>query len=153
MSRGIARTAACALICVAAGALAAPPKSGVAFLNDAKLVPPGAPFSEAVRVGSTWYLSGQVGIVPGQMKLVDGGIKEQTTQVMENIKTVLGAQGLGMDDIVHCTVMLADIAEWGAFNDVYRSYFPHHFPARSAFATAGLALGARVELECTAARP
>ena len=125
------------------------PRAPVEYLS-AKGAPPGVPFSAAVRVGSMLYLSGQIGSVPGQMQLVAGGIREQATQTMDNIAAVLAANGLGVDDIVRCTVMLADMAEWGAFNDVYRTYFKKHYPARSAFGANGLALGARVEVECMA---
>ena len=130
-------------------ALAAEPKPAVEFVTAPNL-PPGVPFSSAVRVGNPYYRSGQVGVVPGKMQLVAGGIKEQAAQAMENIGSVLALNGLGFDDVVKCTVMLADMGEWGAFNDVYRTYFKHHYPARSAFATAGLVLGARVEVECVA---
>ena len=109
------------------------------------------PFSEAVRVGNLVYLSGQLGIVPGSMKLVPGGIKEEARQTLENIRTALEAHGYKMSDLVKCTVMLADMAEWAAFNDVYKTFFTGHFPARSAFGANGLALGARVEVECIAA--
>ena len=73
---------------------------------------------------------------------------------MENIKATLGRHGLGMDDIIKCTVFLADIAEWPEFNKVYAAYFDQgRYPARSALAASGLALGARVEVECIAASP
>jgi len=130
---------------VAAGA----PK--VEFLNSGKILPSTLPFSEAVRVGNLLYLSGQVGIVPGSMKLVPGGIKEEARQAMENIKTALDAHGYAMSDLIKCTVMLADMSEWGTFNDVYKTFFTGHFPARSAFGANGLALNARVEVECIAA--
>ena len=129
-------------------ALAEPPPQ-VEF-QTGKGLPAGLPFSTAVRVGKMLYLSGQVGLVPGEMKLVPGGIREQTTQVMDGIATVLAANGIGFDDVVKCTAMLADMSEWGTFNDVYRTYFTKHVPARSAFGATGLALGARVELECMA---
>lgn len=122
----------------------------VEYLNS-KTLPKGLPFSEAVRVGHTLYLSGQVGIVPGTMKLAPGGIEGEAKQAMQNIKTTLAAHGYSMDDLVQCHVMLADIKDWGAFNTVYKTFFDKHFPARSAFATNGLALGAKVEVECTAA--
>lgn len=122
----------------------------VEYQNRAHLLPPGLPFPEAVRVDRTLYLSGQVGLVPGKMALVPGGIGPEARQVMENIGLVLRANGLGFDDLVKCTAMLADMSEWAAFNEVYRGYFHDHFPARSAFGATGLALGARVELECTA---
>jgi reactive intermediate/imine deaminase len=122
----------------------------VSYLNASGILPKGLPFSEAVRVGDLIFLSGQVGIVPGQLTLVPGGIREESQQTMENIRTVLQANGASMDDVVKCTVMLADMSEWGAFNEIYKTYFPKQFPARSAFGTSGLALGARVEVECIA---
>ena len=140
-----------ALACVGNVAVAAEAKSKVEFLSSAKVLPNKLPFSEAVRVGDLVFLSGQVGIAPGTMKVVDGGIKEETRQALENIKTTLGAHGYTMNDLVKCTAMLADIAEWSAFNEVYKTFFSDHFPARSAFGASGLALNARVEIECIAA--
>ena len=124
----------------------------VEFLNSGKVLPADLPFSEAVRVGNTLYLSGQIGIIPGTLKLVPGGLKAEARQTMENIKTVLETHGYSMNDIVKCTVMIADMAEWPAFNEVYRTFFVEHFPARSALGVNGLALGARVEVECIAVR-
>jgi 2-iminobutanoate/2-iminopropanoate deaminase len=97
------------------------------------------------------YLSGQIGIVPGSVKLAAGGIKAEAKQMMENIKTSLEAHGYSINDLVKCTVMLADISEWEAFNEVYQSFFNKRYPARSALGANGLALGARVEVECIAA--
>lgn len=125
--------------------------NSIEFLNSGKVLPTNLPFSEAVRVGNTLYLSGQIGVVPGTMQLADGGIEAEAKQTMENIKTSLEAHGYSMSNLIKCTVMLADISEWGAFNEVYKSYFPERYPARSAFGTNGLALGARVEVECMAA--
>ena len=127
-------------------AFAAPPQ----YLTSARSAV-SLPFAEAVRVGELLFLSGQIGVKPGTTQLVPGGLKAETTQMMDNIKATLADAGLGMDDVVKCTVMLADMSEWPAFNDIYRGYFPHHFPARSAFGATGLALGARVEMECIAA--
>lgn len=111
----------------------------------------GLPFSAAVRVGEVLYLSGQLGNLPGQLELVPGGLEAETRQTMANIGAVLEANGLSFDDVFKCTVMLADMSEWAAFNRVYVSYFKSdRMPARSAFGAAGLALGARVELECWA---
>jgi 2-iminobutanoate/2-iminopropanoate deaminase len=111
----------------------------------------GLPFSMAVRVGEVLYLSGALGHLPGKMQLVPGGVEPETKQAMENIGGTLRAHGLTFDDVFKCTVMLADMSEWTAFNRVYVSYFkPDRLPARSAFGTSGLALGARVELECWA---
>ncbi|MEO0686871.1 MAG: RidA family protein, partial [Cyanobacteria bacterium J06649_11] len=109
------------------------------------------PFSEAVRVGNTLYLSGNIGNIPGKKQLVPGGIQPETKQAMENIKRVLERNGSSMDKIFKCTVMLADIKEWKAMNQVYKTYFPENrLPARSAFGTSGLALGARTEITCIA---
>lgn len=124
------------------------------FLNSGKVVPTTLPFSEAVRVGNTLYLSGQVGLVPGTLKLVPGGLKEEARQTMDNIRTTLEAHGAALTDVVKCTVFLADLAEWGAFNDIYKTYFAAgRFPARSALGANGLAFNARVEVECIAALP
>ncbi len=109
------------------------------------------PFSDAVRVGNMLYLSGSIG-VDSTMKLVPGGIEAETRQVMENIGRVLKRNGASFDDVVKCTVMLADIKDWAAVNVIYRKYFSKsRLPARSAFAATGLAFGARVEIECWAA--
>ena len=107
------------------------------------------PLAEAVRVGNTIYLSGALGTVPGQ-GLVQGGIEPETRQTMENIKASLERLGSHMDDVVKCTVFLADMAEWGAMNRVYTTYFTKHRPARSAVGVNGLAINARVEVECIA---
>jgi 2-iminobutanoate/2-iminopropanoate deaminase len=111
--------------------------------------PADLPFSAAVRVGSMLYLSGQLG-TDSTGRLVPGGIGPETAQALANIRALLEAQGSGMDRVVKCTAMLADIAEWGAMNREYVRHFPGKRPARSAFGTSGLALGARVELECLA---
>ena len=127
----------------------------VTHLNSGKVLPTGLPFSEAVRVGNTVYLSGQLGNVPGPgpIKLAPGGMAGEAKQVMDNIQTALQAHGLSMADVVKCTVMLADMSEWGAFNEVYQTYFQKgRFPTRSAFGASGLAFNARVELECLAAK-
>ena len=125
----------------------------VTHLNATGSLPEGMPFSEAVRVGDTLYMSGQVGILPGSMELAQGGMEAEAKQAMDNIRAVVEANGLTMNDVVKCTVMLADIADWPAFNTIYRAFFEAPFPARSAFAASGLALGARVEVECLAAFP
>ena len=121
----------------------------VEFLNSGRVLPAGLPFSEAVRVGDLLLLSGQLGLVPGTGKLAAGGIRAETRQTMENIRTVLEAHGCSLDDLVKCTVMLADMSEWGAMNEVYRTFFENP-PARSALGASGLALDARVEIECIA---
>ena len=100
------------------------------------------------------YLSGQIGTTSmNPPTLAAGGIDAEARQTMENIKGVLAKNGASMDDIVKCTVMMADMREWAAMNAVYATYFPKHKPARSSFGTSGLALGAKVEIECWAYRP
>lgn len=111
--------------------------------------PRGLPFSEAVRVGDLLYLSGQLGTDSTGL-LVPGGIGPETRQALGNIAAVLTRHGSSLDRVVKCTVMLADMAEWAAMNEVYLTFFRSHRPARSAFGTSGLALGARLELECMA---
>ncbi len=135
---------------IAGGATAADSAS-VQYLNSGKILPTTLPFSEAVRVGDLVFLSGQLGIAPGNMKLVPGGIKEQATQTLQNIKSTLEAHGYSMSQLVKCTVMLADMSEWGEFNEVYKTFFNGRYPARSAMGVNGLALGAKVEVECIAA--
>ena len=114
----------------------------------------GFPFAEAVQVGDMLFLSGQIGNVPGSATVVPGGIDAEAKQVMDNVGAVLRKRGLGHDSLVKCTVMLADMKDWPAFNTVYATYFkPGRFPARSAFGANGLAIGAKVELECWAYNP
>ena len=143
---------ALALAAVTAPAVAQSP-TGVEFLNSGKVIAPGLPLSEAVRVGDTLYLSGVVGVVPGELKVVPGGLAAEARQALGNVRTMLEAQGLGLKNVVKCTVMLADIAECGALNQVYKAFFSAPYPARAAFGASGLALGARVEVECIAAYP
>lgn len=110
----------------------------------------GIPFTPAVRVGNMLYLSGQIGNVPGTTQLVDTGIARQTGQALENIKALLTYAGSSLERVAKCTVFLADIRDFGKMNEVYRTYFPKNPPARSTVAGSGLALGARVEIECLA---
>lgn len=107
------------------------------------------PFSEAVRVGSLLYLSGAIGI-EASGALVPGGIEAETRQALANIRAVLDRHGSSLDRVIKCTVMLLDMAEWPAMNRVYRGHFPTNLPARSALGASGLALGARIEIECIA---
>lgn len=109
------------------------------------------PFSDAVRAGGLLFQSGKIGNVPGKMELVPGGIQAETRQTMESIRDGFAYHGVSMDRVVKCTVFLADIKEWAAMNEVYVTYFPAGKPARSAMGVSGLALGARVEIECIAA--
>ena len=121
------------------------------FLNSEQSRSLNLPFSEAVRVGDLMILSGQIGNLPGTTDLAPGGIKAEARQALDNVKAILDRYGSSMAEVVKCTVMMVDIAEWPAFNEVYVTYFPGPKPARSAFAASGLAFDARVEVECWAA--
>ncbi|MDA0329302.1 MAG: RidA family protein [Gemmatimonadetes bacterium] len=112
-------------------------------------------FSSAVRSGDFIFLSGALGALPGVSppQLIAGGIGPETRQTMDNIIAVLAAADATLDDLIKCTVFLADIADYAAMNAVYAEYFPSNPPARSALAGSGLALGALVEIECIAAVP
>ena len=122
-------------------------RSGVEFLPR-----PGSSgsLSEAVRAGNIVFLSGMLG-TDSTGRLAAGGIGPETRQTLENIKAALARNGLTMNDVVKCTVFLADIAEWGAMNQVYATYFPESKPARSAVGGTALVRNARVEIECIAA--
>lgn len=122
----------------------------VEWLSSPEYAAMNLPFSEAVRAGDLLFLSGQLGMVPGTGKLAPGGIGPETLQTLENIRITLEKFGSRMDRVVKCTVFLADMGEWGAMNEVYKDFFRNP-PARSALGASGLALGARVEIECIAA--
>lgn len=121
----------------------------VQYLNMPGTDDLGLPFSSAVRVDNMLYLSGNIGNLPGSLELAPGGIRAETRQTMENMKEVLEQFGSSMDRVVKCTVFLADMSEWSAMNEVYRTYFTKP-PARSALGASGLAVNARVEIECIA---
>lgn len=106
-------------------------------------------FSPAVRVGNVLYLSGQIG-TDSLNRLVAGGIQAEGRQALNNVRATLERYGSSLDRVVKCTVFLADIRDYDAFNEIYVSYFRARKPARSAMAASGLALNARVEIECMA---
>jgi enamine deaminase RidA (YjgF/YER057c/UK114 family) len=144
----IAALATGVLAMTSASAEAAPARPAVEHYGRPTLNGQPLPFSDAVRVGDTLYLSGQLGLVDG--KLPDG-IEAQTRAALDNIGAILKRAGLGYGDVFHCTAMLADMKLWPDFNKVYVTYFPEgKRPARSAFGASGLALGALIELECQA---
>jgi 2-iminobutanoate/2-iminopropanoate deaminase len=122
-----------------------PARPGAEFARTS----PNAAFSQFVRVGDVVYTAGMLGTAPGQ-GLVPGGIEPETRQTLENLKAALERAGASMDDVVKCTVFLADFAEWGAMNRVYVTFFPNNRPARSAVEVSGMASNARVEIECIA---
>ena len=137
--------AATLLVLTATSAASAPPE----YFSANSLQNSPAPFSESVRVGDILFLSGQIGIKPdGQLPDTFEG---QAKQTMENIGGALKARGLGWGDVFKCTVFIADMKNWPAFNAVYVPYFAAgKLPARSAVGANGLALGAMLELECMA---
>jgi 2-iminobutanoate/2-iminopropanoate deaminase len=110
---------------------------------------PDAVFSQAVRIGDVLYLSGQIG-TDSTGKLVAGGIQAEARQALNNIRATVEKFGSSMDRVAKCTVFLADIKDYADFNEIYASYFRARKPARSAMAASGLALNARVEIECMA---
>ena len=122
------------------------------FFNDGPDADQSLPFSQAVRVNDLPFVSGQVG-TDRSGALVAGGIGPESHQVMRNIRDIIHRRGLQMSDMVKCTVFLADVAQWGDFNEVYTAYFSRPYPARSALGANGLALGAALEVECIAAYP
>lgn len=110
------------------------------------------PYSQAVEVNGMVFLSGQLPIDPATGDFPEGGAKEQTEQCFKNIKAILAEAGLTTDNIVKITVLLNDIAHFGAMNEVYATQFSGTFPARSAFAVKDLPKGALVEIEVIAAK-
>jgi 2-iminobutanoate/2-iminopropanoate deaminase len=124
----------------------------VEVLRSNAVLTKGLPFPDGVRVGDLVILSGQIGIMPGTLELVPGGIEAETRRTFENLKLTLAAHGLSLGDIVRVQAMLADMGEWQRFNQVYLEFFPDAAPARSAFGATGLALGARVEVEAFAVK-
>ncbi len=110
------------------------------------------PYSQAIQTERFVFTAGQIAIDPGTGKLVEGDIREQTNQVITNLKEVLAAAGTDFSNVVKVTVFLSDINDFAEFNKVYAQYFPSEPPARSAFQVAALPLGARVEIEMIAIR-
>jgi 2-iminobutanoate/2-iminopropanoate deaminase len=119
-------------------------------LNSPAFSALGLPFSEIVRMVDTLYLSGQMGTLPGTLALAPGGLQAEARQAMQNIRSALEAHGYSLDHIVKCTVMLADMADWPAFNAIYTGFFTAPYPARSAFGCSGLAMGGRLEIDVIA---
>jgi reactive intermediate/imine deaminase len=140
--------------CLLIAACSQAPASGPPAPEFINLVEPWPyPFSSAVRTGNLLFISGQIGtrIENGAPVLVPGGIDAEARQTLDNIRAIVEKAGTSMDRIVKCSVMLADMAEWPRLNQIYATYFPGPKPARAAWGANGLALGARVEIECMAA--
>lgn len=108
------------------------------------------PYSQAVLVDNTMYLSGQIGLDPATGDLVAGGVVPETEQALKNMGAVLSAAGAQFSNIVKATVLLQNINDFAAVNDVYARYFPKNYPARAAYQVAALPKGAQVEIEAVA---
>lgn len=110
------------------------------------------PYSQAIRVNGTLYLAGQIALDPATGEMVEGGIKQQTRRVMQNIEAVLSEAGYTFDDVVQAQVFLADMNDYRAFNAVYAGYFEESFPARAVVEVARLPRNALVEIMMTAVK-
>lgn len=138
---------------IAAMLLVAAPAAAQTPAVAPQRAPAELPFSDARRAGDLLFLSGAIGRAPGADTLVPGGIIPETEQTLRNLQDTLKKYGGTLDDVVKCTAFVADMAEWPAMNSVYVKFFRKPFPARSALGANGLALGARVEIECIAYLP
>lgn len=143
---GSTHSTAIAILCLAFAANS----HSAEYLRSADPALQTLPFSEAVRTDGLLILSGQIPNLPGTMEIAPGGIEAQSHQVMKNIRAILERHGSSLEKVVKCTVMIDNMSDWPAFNEVYVQYFPGPKPARSAFGADGLAMGALVEVECWA---
>ncbi len=114
------------------------------------VLPASLPFCSAVRVGETVYVSGTIGNPAGELSLVEGGVGAETRQALAHMETALHAAGSSKERVIKCLVFLADMADFQAMNQAYGAFFGDHRPARSTVAVAGLAIDARIEIECIA---
>ena len=110
------------------------------------------PYSQAIEANGTVYVSGQLPIDPSTGQFAEGGIQAEARQSLTNIKNILSEVGLGLQNVVKVTVLLADISNFAAVNEVYAEFFQAPYPARSAFAVAALPKGANVEIEAIAVK-
>jgi 2-iminobutanoate/2-iminopropanoate deaminase len=110
------------------------------------------PYSQAVEINGTLYISGQIAIDPSTGKIVGGGVKEQVTQILKNIGEILKAAGYSYSDVVKSTCFLSDMADFGAMNEVYAGVYENDPPARSTIAVKGLPLAVLVEIETIAVK-
>jgi 2-iminobutanoate/2-iminopropanoate deaminase len=108
------------------------------------------PYSPALKIGHLLFLSGSIPLDPVSGQLVEGGIKEQTTRVMENIKALLAAAGAGFNNVARTTVFMVDLGEFAAMNEIYSSYFTAPYPARSTVQVVKLPRDVRVEIDVIA---
>jgi 2-iminobutanoate/2-iminopropanoate deaminase len=110
------------------------------------------PYSPAIEVNNTLYVSGQIGVDQATGKLVEGKIEEQTRQVLKNLKNVIEKAGYSMDNVAKCTVLLSDISFYSTVNQIYMEFFPKDPPARMAFAVKDLPMGAMIEIDAIAVK-
>ncbi|TAF02471.1 MAG: RidA family protein [Runella slithyformis] len=136
-----------ALLCVSTLALA---QKKIISTPNAPV--PIAPYSQAVEAGGLVFVAGQIGLDPATRQLVAGGIEAETTRTMANVKAILAAAGLGMDDIVNTTIYLKDLAHFQKVNELYGAYFTGNFPARTTVGVANLPGGASIEIAVVAAQ-
>ncbi|MBQ7724768.1 MAG: RidA family protein [Lachnospiraceae bacterium] len=108
------------------------------------------PYSQAVKAGNTIYVSGQLPVDPATGEFAGDDIAAQTKQSLTNIKNILEKAGAGMENVVKTTVLLSDIGDFAAMNEVYATFFKEPFPARAAFQVAAIPKGAKVEIEAVA---
>jgi 2-iminobutanoate/2-iminopropanoate deaminase len=147
-----------ALICLAAilvfwGSAAQKADLGKKQVVTDKAPKASGPLSQAIAAGGFVFCSGQLPVDPATGKLVPGGIEDQTRQVLKNLSAVLEAGGSSLDQVVKCTVLMTDLSEFAAMNKVYAEFFKAPCPARATFQVGGLALGAKIEIECIALKP
>jgi 2-iminobutanoate/2-iminopropanoate deaminase len=110
------------------------------------------PYSPAIEVENTLYVSGQIAVDPATGKLIDGGIEEQTRQALKNLKNVVEKAGYTLENVAKCTVLLSDISFYSGVNQIYMEYFPKDPPARMAFAVKDLPMGALIEIDAIAVK-
>lgn len=110
------------------------------------------PYSQAIAMNGTVFLSGQIPLDPATGEMVPGDVSAQTEQVMKNLSAVLAAAGCSFTNVVRCGIFLTDLADFGKVNEVYARYFPANPPARSTVQVVALPRGARVEIDCIAVR-
>ena len=124
-------------------------KKVISTINAPKAI---GPYSQAIEANGMVFISGQIPVNPELGKVVEGGIKEQTEQVMRNIGGILVEAGLDYSNIVKCTCLLSDMENFAAMNEVYGSYFKENAPARAAYGVVKLPLGVLVEIEAIAVK-
>jgi 2-iminobutanoate/2-iminopropanoate deaminase len=108
------------------------------------------PYSQGIRANGFVFTAGQIALSPGEKKVVEGGVAEQTRQALKNLKAILEGAGTSLENVVKTTVFLRDMKDFPAMNQVYAEYFPKNAPARSTVAVAGLPLDVAVEIEAVA---